>query len=191
MSEKIKNSFYKLEKYCKEQSFKGYDPFDGLNSILFQAIPYLRKNRFARLAWIQFFKRSPLNLRTVAGIKRDYNAKAMGLFLSGYCNLYRKRQDSEYLNMIHFFISKLDQLVNKNYSGSSWGYNFDWQAKAFFQPKNTPTVVATSFIGNALLDAYEITGEDRLISIVRSACDFINKDLYRTYDENKNFAFSY
>jgi rhamnogalacturonyl hydrolase YesR len=77
------------------------------------------------------------------------------------------------------------------YSGACWGYNFDWQAKAFFQPKNTPTVVATSFIGSALLDAYEITGEDQLLKMARSACDFILKDLNRTYDVNGNFAFSY
>ena len=34
-----------------------------------------------------------------------------------------------------------------------------WQARAFFQPRNTPTVVATSFIAHGLLDAYEILKE--------------------------------
>ena len=82
--------------------------------------------------------------------------------------------------------------VNPNgYSGNCWGYNFDWQAKAFFQPKNTPTVVATTFISQCLLDAYEITGEDQLLNMARSACDFITKDLNQTFDDNGNFAFSY
>jgi hypothetical protein len=81
--------------------------------------------------------------------------------------------------------------VIEKWSGACWGYNFDWQAKAFFQPKNTPTVVVTTFIGCSLLDAFEITGEDKVIKTTRSACDFILKDLNRTYDNNGNYAFSY
>jgi len=191
MSDKIQNSLTKLEAYCDSEGFKGYDPYDGLNSILFQAIPFISKNRIARLAWIQLFKRSPINLRPVAGVKKDYNPKALGLFLSGYCNLYERTKKQQYLDKIIFFADKLPSLVSKTWSGSCWGYNFDWQAKAFFQPKHTPTVVATTFICCALLDAFDITGEKELLKIVRSSCDFMLKDLNRTYDDKKNFAFSY
>src|ERR1035437_755068 len=191
MSEKIEQSFIKLKNYCTSESFKGYDPYDGLNSTFFQAIPFISKNRRARLAWIQLFKRSPLNLRVIAGVKKDYNPKALGLFLSGYCNLYKQVKEQEYLDKINFFCGQLSSLVNKLHSGACWGYNFDWQARAFFQPKNTPTVVVTTFIASALMDAYEIIGEDQLLKTARSACDFIIKDLNRTYEENGNFAFSY
>ena len=191
MTEKIQNSLSSLANYCKSEAFKGYDPYDGLNSTLFQALPFISKKRIARLIWIQLFKRSPLNFRKIAGIKKDYNPKALGLFLSGYCNLYKKSNNPEYLNMVRSFSEQLIMLSNKNWNGSCWGYNFDWQAKAFFQPKYTPTVVATSFIGNALLDAYEITGNRELINTVRSSCDFLLKDLNRTYDEKGNYAFSY
>ncbi len=191
MSEKIEQSFIKLKNYCTSESFKGFDPYDGLNSTLFHAIPFISKNRLARLAWVQLFKRLSVNLRPVAGIKKDYNAKALGLFLSGYCNLYNKLSDQEYIDKINFFLGLLSSLVNRSYSGACWGYNFDWQSKAFFIPKNSPTVVVTSFIGNALLDAYQITGEDQLLQMARSCCDFFTNDLNRTYDENGNFAFSY
>jgi len=188
---RIENALIGLAHYCKNEGFKGYDPYDGLNSTFFQAIPVLRNSRLARLTWIQFFKRVPFNMRPLAGIKKDFNPKALGLFLSGYCNLYKLRADSEYLDMIRFFTEKIRELANNKYSGDCWGYNFDWQAKAFFQPKNTPTVVATSFIGNALLDGYEITGDGNLLKSARSACDFVIKDLNRTYDDKGNFAYSY
>jgi rhamnogalacturonyl hydrolase YesR len=191
MSEKIRNSLTRLTDYCKSEAFKGYDPYDGLNSTLFQAIPYISKNRLARLAWIQLFKLSPLNLREIAGVKKEYNPKALGLFLSGYCNLYKQIKEKEYIDKIHVFSDQLISLINEKWNGACWGYNFDWQAKAFFQPKNTPNAVVTTFVGNALLDAYEITGEDILLKTVRSACDFINKDLNRTFDYKGNFAFSY
>ena len=191
MREKIQDSLRRLTSYCQKEGFKGYDPYDGLNSSIFQAIPLISTNRIARLAWIQVFKRSPLNLRIAAGVKKDYNPKALGLFLSGFCNLYNKASEQEYLNKIIFFSNKLQELASKKWTGACWGYNFDWQARAFFQPKNTPTVVATTFISNALLDAYEITGDERLLTNARSACNFILKDLNRTYDEKGNFAFSY
>ena len=177
--------------YCEAENFKGYDPYDGLNSRLFQAIPFLSKSRIARLAWIQFFKRSPVNFRPWVGIKKDYNPKAMGLFLSGYCRLYESDPRQEWLDRMQFCIEKINQTVNNGYSGACWGYNFDWQARAFFQPKNTPTVVASGFIANALLDAFEITGDKNLLKTARRTCNFILKDLNRTYDQQGNFAFSY
>jgi rhamnogalacturonyl hydrolase YesR len=191
MNEKIHESFRKLADYCEKENYKGYDPYDGLNSSLFRSIPFLSKNRFARLAWIQAFKRSPINMRQLTGVKKDYNPKALGLFLSGFCNLYRLSEEDRYVEKIGFFTEKIINVQNRSWSGSCWGYNFDWQARAFFQPANTPTVVATTFIGCALLDAYEITGDAKLLDVVRSSCDFIIKDLNRTYDNNGNFAFSY
>ncbi len=115
----------------------------------------------------------------------------MGLFLSGYCQLYKAEPKQEYLDRMYFFIEKINNTVNKGYNGACWGYNFDWQARAFFQPKNTPTVVASSFIANALLDAYEIKKDDQLLKTARSTCDFILKDLNRTYNDQQDFSFSY
>jgi len=191
MIEIVEKSFKKLEDYCRKEKFKGWDPYDGLNSLFFKSIPLISKNRTARLIWIQTFKRSPVNFRKVTGVKKDYNPKALGLFLSSYCNMYNKNSESSNLEYIQFFSEKLIELQNKEWSGSCWGYNFDWQARAFFQPKNTPTVVATVFNANALLDAYEITKDEKLLKAARSSCNFILNDLNRTFNEKGNFSFSY
>jgi rhamnogalacturonyl hydrolase YesR len=187
----IAASFEKLRMYCEHEEFKGYDPYDGLNGRLFQSLPIVRKSRLARLAWIQFFKRSPINFRPIAGVAKDYNPKAMGLFLSGYCQLYLAEPKQEYLQKIDFFIREIRKSVSIGYSGACWGYNFDWQARAFYQPKFTPTVVASVFIASALLDAYAIKKDVSLLEMAKSTCNFILKDLNRTFDEDGNFAFSY
>jgi hypothetical protein len=75
------------------------------------------------------------------------------------------------MNTIDYLTETIIGLKSENYSGACWGYNFDWQARAFFQPRYTPTVVATTFIANALLDAYEITNNPSLLKVARSACD--------------------
>ena len=187
----IEESFERLKRYCEKQEFKGWDPYDGLTSKIFRAVPFLSDNRFSRLAWIQFFKKSPFNLRNVAIIPKEYNSKGLSLFLTGYCNLYRLEPDQEKFALINTLAKKIIHLQSKGYSGSCWGYYFDWQARAFFQPANTPTVVATSFAVDALLNAYEITGEQSFLNTALSSADFVLKDLNRTYDEEGNFSFSY
>lgn len=184
-------SFNKLKRYCEKESFKGWDPYDGLNSYLFQALPFLPKSRFFRLVWIQLFKRSPVNLRKITGVKKEYNPKGIGLFLTGYCNLYKIDPKPEYLEKINSLSVLLLDLQTPGYSGACWGYNFDWQARAFFQPKGTPTVVATTFIAQALLEAYAITQNKKLLETSINASDFILNDLNRTFDDNGNFSFSY
>jgi hypothetical protein len=187
----INKSFQKLRAYCEEDQFKGWDPFDGLNSGVFRSLPIIRNSRICRLAWIQFFKRSPINFRPLTGIAKEFNSKGLGLFLTGYCNLYKLQQDKSILDRIYFLTQKIIELQIRNYSGSCWGYNFDWQARAFFQPANTPTIVATSFVADSLFNAYDITNEKKVLETALSAADFVLQDLNRTYDDKGNFSFSY
>lgn len=187
----INKTINKLKEHCEDENFKGYDPFDGLNSRFFDFFPIFRKCDFFKLAWIQFFKRSPINFRRIAGIKKEYNPKGLGLFLSAYCNLYKINSNRETLDQIHFLIDEIKKQQSTGYIGACWGYNFDWQSKAFFQPKGTPSIVVTSFVGCSLLDAYEIIKDPKLILMARSACDFVLNDLHRTYDNEGDFSFSY
>ena len=196
------NSFKKLKLYCEDEGFKGWDPYDGLNSKVFQALPLLKQSALCRLVMIQGFKRSPWNLRRIAMVPKQYNAKGIGLFLQGYCNLYKavvQRPELEndlgskevLLDRINELAELLISLQSKGYSGACWGYNFDWQARRLFLfPRYTPTVVATNFCATALFDAYEVTGNERYKEVALSAAEFVMNDLHRA-DCNDGFLFSY
>lgn len=199
----ILNSFLILKKYCEREDYKGWDPYDGLNSKVFKAIPGLKKSALCRLVMIQAFKRFPFNLRRVALVPKEYNAKGIGLFLSGYCNLYRAVElkpelekdlgtKSEILDKINYLGNLLLELRSPgDYHGACWGYNFDWQARRLFLfPAWTPTVVATNFCATALLEAYEITKDEKYKQIALSSAEFVLKDLHRTPYKN-GFLFSY
>lgn len=202
MRDKVINSLITLKNYCENHGFRGWDPYDGLNSKLFQAMPFLKKSAICRLVVIQGFKRFPINLRRLAFVPKEYNAKGIGLFLSGYCNLYQIIQKhSEWQNIlgtreklleqIKLLANLLISLQSQGYSGACWGYNFDWQARRLFLfPKNTPTVVATNFCATALMEAYEITREKNFLDVALSAADFVINDLHRTKC-NDGFLFSY
>lgn len=198
MTSKIKDSFLKLKAYCEDQDFKGWDPYDGLNSKVFQALP-LKHWDLARLAWIQGFKRSPINFRKLLLVPKEHNPKGVALFLLGYCRLYQMAEKgnedfgtkAELLQQIKEITNLLLSLRSKGYAGSAWGYNFDWQARRLFLfPKFTPTVVATCFCVEALIESYKITKDDMVLNETLSAANFVLKDLSRTPHGN-GIIFSY
>ena len=198
----IFESFNNLRDYCEKENFKGWDPYDGLNSKIFQALPFFKKSALCRLMVIQGFKRSPLNLRRIALVPKQHNAKGIGLFLSGYCNLYnavKKVPDlAKALGSLMDIEKKINELAellismqSKGFSGACWGYNFDWQARRLFLfPRYTPTVVATNFCATALMEAYEVTNNEKYLDVALSAADFVIKDLHRTQYKD-GFLFSY
>lgn len=194
------SSIKSLKSYCEAENYKGWDPFDGLNSKVFQSTP-LRKWPIARLAWIQGFKRSPINFRKIFLVPKQHNSKGIGLFLSGYCNLYKYQESTgsvvfgsqeSLLKQINYLAALLIQMLSKGYSGSCWGYNFDWQARLLFLfPKDTPTVVATTFCATALFEAFEITKNQLYLETALSSANFIIYDLNRYPIGNRSFILSY
>ncbi len=88
-------------------------------------------------------------------------------------------------------MKKIDFPGTIRFCRDCWGYNFDWESRAFFQKKFTPTIVATTYVANALLDAYEVTKNETFLQLAISSKDFIINDLKRTYNDKGNFAFSY
>lgn len=190
-----------LEKYCQLEEYKGWDPYDGLNSVVFKRLPVVKNIDLARLAWIQLFKKNPVNLRRFFLVPKGYNPKGIALLISGYCNLFRyhtlaDKNQSESGDELFQIIQKLaDRLISlrsdKCKHDSAWGYNFDWQARRLFLfPEGTPTVVVTSFCVPALFDAYEVTGREEYLSVALSSANFVLNDLHRTPKE-KGFLFSY
>lgn len=197
------NSFQRLKTYCEKEQYKGWDPYDGLNSKVFQALPFFKTSALCRLAVIQGFKRCPVNLRRMAMVPKEYNAKGVGLFLQGYCNLLhavRKNpvlateigSEKDLSAKIREVADLLLILQSKgDYHGACWGYNFDWQARRLFLfPKYTPTVVATNFCATALMEAYEATGDKRYLDVALTSAKFVKEDLHR-YQCEDGFLFSY
>ena len=140
----LEKSFHLLYQYIKKNGYRGWDIFDGLNSRIFRSSPLYRSS-LLRLVWIQFFKRSPINFRKIAFVPKGFNAKGLGLFASGLVASGKPHEAKRLLDM-------LEGMTCSGYAGTSWGYNFDWQARAFFVPIGTPNMVTTVFVANAFLD---------------------------------------
>ncbi len=193
MDKTITQSFERLYHWLHSkplgQRYLGYDPFDGLNSWWMQHTP-LGRSRLMRLLWTQFFKRSPINLRKVLAIKPGYNPQALGLFLHAYATLYRQFGRPADREAMLYLVQQIKTSRIDGYAGACWGYNFPWQARAFYQPAGTPMIVPTMAVFNGLLNAGEVLQDKTLTDLALSAAAFVQQDLNRTY-EGDLFAFSY
>ena len=181
-SELVIEALSRLDSYCTQQDFKGWDLFDGLNSSLFRRTPFFN-SRLIRLAWIQAFKRSPINFRHIAGVPKQHNPKGLALFAAGKLNQKRIEEGGALLEIL---------LASRcpDYKHACWGYNFPWEAKAFYVPRGKPNMVTTVFAAQSLLQGYAMTGNDSWLSAARSACDFILESLILEED-GKSLCFGY
>lgn len=186
----IHDAFTKLFAWCRTHNFAGHDPYDALNSRLFQATP-LKHSRLARLAWTQVVKRSPVNLRGIAFVPGSRNAKGIALFALAALANYRRLKTSEAERESRDLLNDLRSMRLEGWSGAAWGYNFDWQSRVFFAPRGTPTVVATAFAARALIEAAHAFDDETYLKTARSACDFILEDLQRSEESPTDVCFSY
>ena len=176
--------------WCREHDFAGHDPFDALNSRVFQATPF-SNSRNARLLWTQLVKRSPADLRVLARVPAERNAKGIALFALAQLATYRRLRSEEAESQTRNLLAMLLSMKTEGTSGAAWGYNFDWQSRNFFAPRGTPTVVPTAFAARAFIEAAREFNDDEYLNTARSVCDFILHDLPRTVDTDTALCFSY
>ncbi|HEX8073111.1 MAG TPA: hypothetical protein VF546_24400 [Pyrinomonadaceae bacterium] len=186
----LERAYQALWAWCRARDFAGHDPFDALNSRLFQATP-LRRSRLARLAWTQALKRAPVNLRPLLGVPREQNPKGLALAALAALARYRTTRADEDEATPRTLLDELLAHKLDGWRGPAWGYNFDWQGRAFYAPRGTPAVVPTAFAARALVEAADALAEPRYLRTARATCDFILQDLRRTAETEEEVCFSY
>ncbi len=186
----IEQAFNDLFEWCRRRDFAGYDPFDALNSRVFQSTP-LRRSRLARLFVTQLVKRSPVNLRSLALIPAQKNSKGIALFALAAISNYRRLKTPNAEAEARRLLGQLQEMRVGNEGRAAWGYNFAWQSRNFFAPQGTPMIVPTAFAARAMVEAYQAFGDESYLKIARSSCDFILEDLRRTHESDEEICFSY
>jgi rhamnogalacturonyl hydrolase YesR len=176
MQNNVKPAMLKLLSYCRAEEWAGYDPYDALNSKLFSMFPFLNSH-WPRLILTQGLKRSPVNVRSLLGIPKKQNPKALGLFLSAFVRM-SEADVPDRDRLIHHMIDRLEALRSPEIAYSCWGYSFPWQMRTGVVPAGAANLVCTMFAANALLDAYEQCGDERCLSMATSSAEYILNELY-------------
>jgi hypothetical protein len=192
--QELTDSILKLDGWIERNGWAGYDPYD------IQGHPWLlwALNHKSPLlpstaaSWILQVgaDRFPCSARKALRIKKEINAKAMGLFASAYLKLFQSTNNVSYFHKAQRCLNWLEQNRNQGYAGYCWGYPFDWQSVIFI-PKGTPSAVVSSICGNAFWDFYKLMGDKRYLNICQRICDFILNNLNISRDEPDRLCFSY
>lgn len=195
MAANLEKIYDELFSYCKTEDFAGHDPFDGLNSRLFQFTP-LKFVSPARLAWLQMVKRVPRDLRTTLRVAKGVNPKGLALFTLAELSMFRTTGDSRHAEEAKLLADRLieSRIVSINghrASTTAFGYNFDWQSRSFYAPMGTPAIVPTAFASQAFVELYEVFEDDRYLTTASEICEFILDGLNRTSDSDDEVCFSY
>jgi len=196
-TEFVETSIKKLDEWVDENGWAGYDPYDIKGTPLYQFFlnpspsPYFSKSKnIALFALNEIEDRYPLQMRNLFKIRKQINAKALGLFAKSYFNLYQSLQNEKYLHKGESCLQILLDNHSKNYSCLSWGYPFDWQAGIFI-PKGTPSSVVSSVVGDAFWNAYVITDKVGYLDVCQNICSFFLNDLNIDEIDENSICFSY
>jgi hypothetical protein len=181
--ERVKEPLSALFNYVRPRNYEGIDLFDGLNSRLFKG-SYLYKSELFRLALIQFCKRMPVNLRPLLLVPNGFNPKGGALFLMGNLNLLKHTNEDLYANEAYILFQRLKHECISKERSKAWGYNFDWQARAFFVPQGTPNLVTSVYVGRALLAYYNHTNDSEALDLALGVSNFILNEMIQYEDEN-------
>lgn len=176
----LSDSIARLVLWLRRNDYRGYDTFDGLSARFVRPLTF--ENKFLRTVLQQGVRRFPLNLRPFLGVKKSYSSKAMGFMARGYMRLLSSTNDPQWAGEATQCLQWLISNQSRGFHGACWGNHFDYQSRGFYLPKGMPTVVWTSLIGHAFLDAFLLFNTEQYLQIAVSACESILSDLIRVPD---------
>ena len=156
----------------KKRDFKGYDPYDLLNS----RFGFLQKLPPRVLFYLsQINKRSFVNLRPVLGVRPSLIPKGKSLILQSLIHQKDLFENvGEYLKLI---LDSIMQDQFKDYSGACWGLPFAYANRKGLRPKNVGDVVATAFVHQGLWEYYNYNKQEHIKNTMLSCSDFVLNDL--------------
>ncbi|OPY70154.1 MAG: Glycosyl Hydrolase Family 88 [Syntrophorhabdus sp. PtaU1.Bin002] len=189
----IRDAVVYLDYWIQENGWTGYDPYDIKGTPIFLWLQQRSTNLTGRVVsrmMLGFEGRYPLLLRRLFGIKKQINAKAMGLFARAYLNLYHTTSEESYKEKALSCLNWLVSNRSKGYNNFCWGYPFDWQSEVFI-PKDTPSAVVTSIVGDGFWTAYKVFRHSRYLGMCDDICRFFINSLNIDRQTNKVLCFSY
>ena len=172
MEELIEDSLRRVEKWVESRGYRGYEPFDGLNSFL---RPLTFGNLFADRLLQQLVRQSPINLRPLLGVKPNESTKGRGYMAWGYVTMLKLTGDPTYAVRATACLDWLMEHRAPGHAGYSWGNHFPFSSRVGRIPKLEPIIPWASLIGQAFLDGYEALGHEKYLNVAIGVCEWIKK----------------
>ena len=170
MVDELQASILQLTHWVERHDYRAYDPGDGDLSFL----RYCTFNQhFLRRVLTAVVLRTPFHIRPLIGIRPHTSTKGMGYMGWGYTKMYAVTGDDSYRQRAKYCF---DWLVENRSPGSDyfcWGNHFSFSTRAGTIPKYTPTIVWSSLIALAFVEAAEVLENPVYLKVAASTAEFV------------------
>ncbi len=166
----IASSLDAVQRYVESRHYRGYDPGDGLTSFL---RPLTLGGLFAERLLQQAIWKSPVNIRPFVGVAPLESTKGRGFMAWGYLFRYKADGSPVHLDKAVLCLDWLDRNRESGRVGHCWGNHFDFTTRSGRMKAHTPTIVWSGLIGQAFLEAFEQTQDERWLAIAASICRWV------------------
>jgi rhamnogalacturonyl hydrolase YesR len=170
MRDTLEKSIGAVTRWVEERNYRAYDPGDGDLSFL----RYLTFDvHFLRRLLTGAVLRTPFHIRPWIGIRPHTSTKGMGYFGWGYVKMYEVTGDENYRHRAELCLDWLMENRSAGYQQYCWGNHFSFSTRAGTIPKYMPTIVWSSLIALAFLEAYEVLNDIRYLEVAASTAEWV------------------
>ena len=166
----VENSLEEVARWVEKHDYKAYDPGDGDLSFLRHIT---LNSHFLRRLLTGAVLRVPFHIRPWIGIRPHTSTKGMGYMGWGYVKMYALTAGENYRRRAEFCFDWLMENRPKNYQHYCWGNHFSFATRGGTIPAHTPTIVWSSLIGLAFLEAYEVMNDQKYLDVAASVGEWI------------------
>jgi polysaccharide biosynthesis protein VpsJ len=166
----LSSSIRSLARWLESHAYEAYDPGDGNTSYL-HALTFnvILLERFLQ----QAVYRAPCNLRPLLGIHPHRSTKGAGYIAWAYLKMFRLSNDRADAEKAVSLLQWLMDNKSPGFSEYCWGNHFRFSSRGGRIPKLSPTIVWSSLIGQAFLEAHEVLGDEKYLKVAASVCRWI------------------
>lgn len=166
----VQESVGKVARWVENHDYRAYDPGDGDLSFL----RYFTFNtHFLRRLLTAAVLRVPFHIRPWIGIPPHRSTKGMGYMGWGYAKLYALTGNEDYRRRAEFCFDWLMENRSAGYEQYCWGNHFSFSTRSGTIPRHMPTIVWSSLIGLAFLEAYEVFDDPRFLDVAASTAEWV------------------
>jgi hypothetical protein len=174
---------------ARADNYAGYSKHDALNSPVLESLA--GGSKLLRLVATQAVMRSPVDIRPLTGVRKARNAKGLSLFARALLARHRMTGSDGDAQEAREHLDWLIDHPAPGFDGLCWGYPYPWQDVGFFAPRGFPNRVVTSFVSQAMLDAYETLGDERYLDAATRAAWFLTQAPKTLFEDDDHRCVSY
>ena len=166
----VQTSIQKVARWVEEHDYRAYDPGDGDLSFL----RYLTFNaQFPRRLLTAAVLRVPFHIRPWIGIRPHRSTKGTAYMGWGYVKMYALTGAESQRRRAESCFDWLMKNRSPDYEQCCWGNHFSFSTRAGTIPKHTPTIVWSSLIGLAFLEAYKVLDNPKYLEVAASTAGWV------------------